>query len=415
MAASTLRRNREFLLLQFSQLVSSGGSQITAIAYPLLVLSLTGSSAKAGIVAFARLVPVALLSLPAGVAADRLNRRWLMIAAHVLRALAVGTLAVLVATDRAVFWEIPVVAFAEGCGAALYAAAQGGALRAVVPREQLPAAVNVVTGREAVLRLATPPIGGALFGIARALPFVVHALSYVASTVLLLAMRTPFQEERGTDPASLRSQLAEGFRFLWSQPFLRTMAFLFGLTNFIGPGVMLAIVVIGQNDGLTGGAIGLLVSAFGASVLVGSLVSPFLRKRLSVRGILLLELWTWVGCGLFLVWPSVYVLAASVLPTGLAIPSTDSVVRSYELSLTPDRLLGRVDGVRATIALTIAPLGPLAAGYLLDVTSERATIAVFTTVGLILALWGTFSRGIRAAPRLSGLVAAEPALADARE
>jgi len=413
--APSLRWNRDFLLLQFSQLVSSGGSQITAIAYPLLVLSLTGSSAKAGIVAFARLLPIALLSLPAGVAADRLNRRWLMIAAHVLRALTVGMLAVLVATDRAVFWEIPVVAFAEGSGAALYAAAQGGALRAVVPREQLPAAVNVVTGREAALRLATPPIGGALFGIARALPFLIHALSYVVSTALLLSMRTPFQEERGGDPASLRSQLAEGVRFLWSQPFLRTMAFLFGLTNFIGPGVMLAIVVIGQNDGLTGGEIGLLVSAFGASILLGSLVSPFLRKRLPVRGILLLELWTWVGCGLFLVWPSVYVLAASVVPTGLAIPSTDSVVRSYELSLTPDRLLGRVDGVRATIALTIAPLGPLAAGYLLDVTSERATIAVFTAVGLILALWGTFSRGIRAAPRLSGLAAPEPALADVRE
>ena len=415
MTAPTLRRNRDFLLLQFSQLVSSGGSQITAIAYPLLVLSLTGSSAKAGIVAFARLLPIALLSLPAGVAADRVNRRWLMIAAHVLRALTVGTLAVLVATDRAVFWEIPVVAFAEGCGAALYAAAQGGALRAVVPREQLPAAVNVVTGREAALRLATPPIGGALFGIARALPFVIHAASYVISTVLLLAMRTPFQEEREREHASVRTQMAEGFRFLWSQPFLRTMALLFGLTNFIGPGVMLAIVIIGQNDGLSGGEIGLLVSAFGASVLVGSLVSPFLRKRLPVRAILLLELWTWVGCGLFLVWPSVYVLAASVVPTGLAIPSTDAVVRSYELSLTPDRLLGRVDGVRATIALTIAPLGPLAAGYLLDVTSERATIAVFTTVGLILALWGTFSAGIRAAPRLSGLAAPEPAPADVRE
>ena len=193
------------------------------------------------------------------------------------------------------------------------------------------------------------------------------------------------------------------------------MAFLFGLANFIGPGVMLAIVIIGQNDGLTGGEIGLLVSAFGAAVLVGSFVSPFLRKRLPVRAILLLELWTWVGCGLFLVWPSVYVLAASVVPTGLAIPSTDAVVRSYELSLTPDRLLGRVDGVRATIALTIAPLGPLAAGYLLDVTSERATIAVFTAVGLILALWGTFSPAIRAAPRLSGLGAPEPAPADVRE
>ena len=403
------------MLLQLSQLVSSGGSQITAIAYPLLVLSVTGSSAKAGIVAFARLLPIALFSLPAGVAADRWNRRWLMIFAHVLRALTVGTLGVLIATDRIVFWVIPVVAFVEGGGAALYAAAQGGALRAVVPKAQLPAAVNVVTGREAALRLATPPIGGALFGIARALPFLVHAASYVVSTVLLLAMRTPFQEERDEEHASVRTQLAEGFRFLWNQPFLRTMAFLFGLANFLGPGVMLAIVVIGQNHGLGGGEIGLLVSAFGAAVLLGSLISPYLRRRLPVRGILLLELWTWAGCGLFLIWPSVYVLAASVVPTGLAIPSTDAVVRSYELSLTPDRLLGRVDGVRATIALTIAPLGPLVAGYLLDIASERATIAVFTAVGLVLAVWGTLSSAIRSAPRLSGLGAPEAALADVRE
>ncbi len=409
MGTISLRRNRDFVLLQLSQLVSSGGSQITAIAYPLLVLALTGSSAKAGLVAFARLLPIALMSLPAGVAADRWNRRWLMTGAHVLRAATVGILAVLVATGQVVFWQIPVVAFVEGCGAAIYAAAQGGALRAVVPREQLPAAVNVVTGREAVLRLATPPIGGALFGIARALPFLVHALSYAVSTVLLLVMRTPFQERRERDDASLRAQLAEGFRFLWSQPFLRTMAFLFGLANFLGPGVMLAIVVIGEERGLTGGEIGLLVSSFGASVLLGSLVSPLIRRRLSTRGILLLELWTWVGCGAFLVWPSVYVLALSVVPTGLAIPSTDAVVRSYELSLTPDRLIGRVDGVRATIALTIAPLGPLVAGYLLDVTSERATIAVFTAVGLILALWGTFSPSLRAPPSLSELATPAPA------
>ena len=103
------------------------------------------------------------------------------------------------------------------------------------------------------------------------------------------------------------------------------------------------------------------------------------------------------------------VLALSVIPTGLAIPSTDAVVRSYELSLTPDRLIGRVDGVRATIALTIAPLGPLVAGYLLDVTSERATIAVFTAVGLILALWGTFSPSLRAPPSLSELATPAPA------
>lgn len=93
-------------------------------------------------------------------------------------------------------------------------------------------------------------------------------------------------------------------------------------------------------------------------------------------------------------------LAASIVPTGLAIPSTDSVVRSYELSMTPDRILGRVESARSTIALMIAPLGPLVAGLLLDVTSERATIAVFAAFGLVLALWGTLSPAIRAAPRL---------------
>lgn len=398
MTAVPLHRNRDFLLLQISQLVSSGGSQITAIAYPLLVLSLTGSSAQAGLVAFARLVPTALLGLPAGVLADRWNRRRLMIAAHALRAVAVGTLAVLLVLDELEFWMVPVVAFVEGAGTSVYAKAAAGAFRAVVPPQQLPGAVAVVTGREAAVTLAAPPVGGALFGVARALPFVVHAVSYAVSTVLLLAMRTPFQEQREADRAPLRTQLAEGIRFLWHHPFLRTMALLFGLANFVGPGVLLAIVVIGKDEGLTGGQVGLLVSAWGAAILLGSFLSPSIRKRLPVRGVLLLELWTWTGCALFLVWPNVYVLTASIVPTGLAIPSTDSLVRSYELTMTPDRILGRVEGVRSTIALLIAPLGPLVAGYLLDVTSERAAIAVFAAVGLVLALWGTLSPAIRAAP-----------------
>ena len=189
---------------------------------------------------------------------------------------------------------------------------------------------------------------------------------------------------------------------------LARWAFLFGLANFVGPGVLLAIVVIGKDDGLSGGQVGLLVSAWGGAVLLGAFLSPFVRRRLPVRGILLLELWTWTGCAAFLIWPNVYVLAASIVPTGLAIPSTDSVVRSYELSMTPDRILGRVESARNTIALMIAPLGPLVAGLLLDVTSERATIAVFAAFGLVLALWARSARRIRGAPRLGeGLRAGE--------
>jgi MFS family permease len=388
------------MLLQTAQLLSSGGSQMTAIAYPLLVLALTGSPAKAGFVAFVRLLGMAVFALPAGLAADHWSRRRLMIMAHVVRALAVGTLGALILLDEIVFWVIPVVAFVEGSGVALFSAAQAGALRAVVPRSQLPSAVAVVTGREAAVSLASPALGGALFALSRALPFVVHAVTYAFSTFALLLMRAPFQEERERDRSPLRSRLAEGFRFLLDHPFLRTCAFLFGLANFVGPGVLLAIVVIGQEEGLSGGEVGLLLSAFGACLLLGAFLSPLVRRLLPVRGVLLLELWTWVGCALFLVWPNVYVLTASILPTALAIPSTDSVVRGYQLAMTPDRLLGRVESVQHTIALSIAPLGPLTAGFLLDAVSERATIAVFAAFGFVLAVWGTLSPSIRAAPSL---------------
>jgi hypothetical protein len=327
-----------------------------------------------------------------------------MIGAHGIRAIAIGSLAALILLDDIAFWAIPLVAFVEGGGAAVFAAAQVGALRAVVSKRQLPSAVTVVTGREASISLAAPPLGGALFGLIRALPFVVHAASYAFSTLALLAMRTPFQEDRERDRSSLRTRLTEGFRFLWDHPFLRACAFLFGLANFIGPGVLLAVVVIGRNHGLSGGEVGLLLSAFGACLLVGSFVSPLVRRLVPVRGVLLLELWTWVGCGLFLAWPSVYVLTASILPTALAIPSTDSVVRGYQLGMTPDRLLGRVESVRTTIALLIAPLGPLAAGFLLGTVSERATIAVFAACGLGLAVWGTLSPAIRAAPSLDEVI-----------
>jgi hypothetical protein len=326
-----------------------------------------------------------------------------MIAADGVRALAIGSLAATILFDRVAFWEVVAVAFVEGSGTAVFFGAQPGALRAVVPARQLPAAAAAETGRQAVVRLAGPPLGGALFGLARALPFLVDAVSYAFSTLSLLAMRTPFQEEQEPQLASLRSRLGEGFRFVWSQPFLRTCAFLFGLGNFIGPGVLFAVVVIGRQQGLSGGEIGALVAAFGACLLLGSLLSPLVRRVLPIRAVLLLELWTWLGCAVFLIWPNVYVLTAGILPTALAIPSTDSVVHGYRIAMTPDRLLGRAESVRSMISLLIAPFGPLAAGVLLGAGSARATIAIFAATGLVLAVWGTLSPAIRSAPSLDEL------------
>ncbi|MGH9102364.1 MAG: hypothetical protein ACRDYD_05190 [Acidimicrobiales bacterium] len=96
---------------------------------------------------------------------------------------------------------------------------------------------------------------------------------------------------------------------------------------------------------------------------------------------------------------------AGILPAALAIPSTDSIVHGYRIAMTPDHLLGRSESARRLLSLSIAPLGPLAAGLLLAVSS-RAAVALFAASGLALAVWGTASPSVRAAPRLEDLGAA---------
>jgi MFS family permease len=405
MVAVPLRRNRDFVLLQTGQLLSNAGSQATAIAYPLLALALTHSAVKAGLVSFARTAPIALLAIPAGLAADRWSRRGLMIGADALRAAAMGGLAISLAVGDVPFWVIPCVAFVEGVGTTVFSAAQPGALRAVVPTEQLPEAAGAQSGRTAAVRIVGPPLGGALFEAGRALPFLVDACSYACSTVSLLLMRVQFQEEREWEPGSVRRRAAEGLSFTWREPFLRITALLYGLLNFTALGLLFCIVVIGQNEGLSGGEIGLLTALFAISVVVGSFLSRAVRRVLSVHAVLILEVWAWLGCAVFLIWPHAVVLAAGLVPVGLAVPSTDSVVNGYRIAVTPDRLLGRSESVRSAIALSAASLAPLAAGFLLQHTTPRWTVACFTAWALGLAIWATASRTLRAPPPLPGAAA----------
>jgi MFS transporter len=322
-----------------------------------------------------------------------------MLAADAARAAALAALGFAIVADEFALWLVAAAAFVEGVGSVFFAAAAAGALRAVVPVRELAAAAGAQEARTAAADLAGPPLGGALFGLGRAVPFLVDAASYAASIVALLAMRTPFQEQRACDAAPLRAQLAEGFAFLWRQPFLRTCAFVYGLGNFTIPAVLFVVVVAGREQGLSGGRIGLLSTLFGAFVLLGALTSGRFRHAFSTRTILLNELWAGLGPVAFVVWPNVYVLAVAILPQAVCLPVTDSVVKSFGIAMTPDRLVGRVESVRRTIALAVAPFGPLVAGLLLDATSARATVAAFLAVSLALAVWGSLSAAIANAPR----------------
>jgi len=398
-----LWRNREFVLLEAGRLLSSAGNQISFIAYPLLVLAMTGSPAKAGLVSFARLLPSLLFSLLAGVAADRYDRRKLMLGADAVRALALGTLAAAILADALPFWLIPVAAFVQGTGSVVFRAAEAGALKAVVPRAQLPAAISTMEARGSAVMLIGPPLGGALFGLGRAVPFVADTISYAFSLLSLVLMRTPFQEERERDATPLRAQIADGFRFLWREPFVRTSTFLYGIGNFSIPGMILILIVVAEQHGLTSGQVGLVLAVFGAGTLLGAVASPLFRRALPVRTIMLLEFWSGLAAAAYLLVPSVWVLLAAMTIQGITLPVTNSVVDSYRIAIIPDRLLGRVETVVGQIGLAIAPLGPLVAGVLLSSTSPRVTVACFLLFSASLVVWGMLSPALKNAPDIRNL------------
>ena len=398
-----LRRNRDFVLLQIGQLLSTTGTQATAIAYPLLVLATTHSPAQAGVVGFANVVPYVLFGLFAGVAADRWNRKRLMLVSDAIRIAAIGTLVLALALDRLTFAQIAIVAFVEGSAFVFFNIAEVGALRSVVTGPQLPDAAAAEQARYATVTLVGPSLGGALFGVGRAVPFLVDVVSYIFSFVSLAAMRTPFQEQRAADTTRLRTQIADGFRFLWQQPFLRTCALIFAGSNFTFQGLFLVFVVVAKRHGLSSFGIGACIGLFGAVALVGSIAAPLFTRLLSMRMIVVLNLWVAVAIALFVVWPNVYVLLACNLPTAFVLPALNSVVIGYRTAVTPDHLIGRVSSVARTTALVAQPLGPLAAGLLLGAFSARATVIVLALVCLGLASFSTLSPAIRTSPSLDEL------------
>jgi len=137
----SLGRNRDFMLLWSGETLSELGSQISTVAFPLLVLALTGSPAQAGVVGLAKWLPLALFALPAGVAADRVNRKHLMIACDAGRALALASIPVVLAIGRPPYLQIIAVAFVDGALFAVSHITERSALAQLVPAAQLPAAV----------------------------------------------------------------------------------------------------------------------------------------------------------------------------------------------------------------------------------------------------------------------------------
>jgi MFS family permease len=399
-----LWRNRDYLLLWGGQAVSSVGGEASNLAFPLLILALTHSPAQAGFASALRALAYLLLGLPAGALIDRWDRKRVMILCDLGRALALGSIPLALALGRLSMAQIYLISLVEGALYVFFSLAESAALPRVVAKMQLPVATaqNEVTG--GVVTLVGPSLGGALFGIARSLPFLVDAISYAASVLALLRIRIPFQGERQRQKTNLRVEMVEGLGWLWHEPVVRSLALLHGGLILSYEGMLLLVVVVAQRQQASPFVIGLMFGVSGLGAIVGAVVGSQVHKRLRLGQIMIGAFWLFA-----LLWP-LYAIAPSPLALGAilaafwVVDETYDVAQiSYRLALIPDALLGRVNGAFRLIAFGCETASLALSGFLLQQIGVIATVGVFEVALVILAVAVTLNRGLRQARLIAEL------------
>lgn len=400
----SLWRNRDFMLLWSGQVVSTLGTRISSIAYPLLVLAITGSPAQAGLVGFAQGLPFLVWFLPAGALVDRWPRKRVMLVADLGRGLALATVAAAVLVDRVTVAHLLVVAFVEGTLYVFFLLAEGAALPHVVPRAQLSTAVAQNQARDQGADLAGQPLGGFLFGLGHAVPFVVDAVSYLVAFLAMLPIRPVLEEKPAEARRHLLAEIAEGVRWVWRQRMIRTLVGLIALSNFTFNALFLVIIVRARDLGAAPATIGLLLGAFGVGALIGALAAPAVQRRVPPNVILVGSLWVWAAQLVLLAMaPNLPVLAAVCALGTLVGPVFNVVVAAYRYALTPDRLQGRVSSVGRLVAWGTLPLGALVGGLAVERFGAVPTFAGLAVAGIAIAVAGTATAHVRRAPQVETL------------
>jgi predicted MFS family arabinose efflux permease len=387
------------MVLWSSQVVSTVGTRVTSIAFPLLVLAVTHSPAKAGVVGFAQTLPFLLLYLPAGAFIDRWGRKRTMIACDAGRAVALGSIAVTVALGWLSMAQVVVVASIEGSLFVLFDLAEGAALPQLVAKEQVPAAVAQNQAKTQGADVVGQPLGGVLFSIAWLLPFLADAVSYLVSLAALLFIRRPLQQPRARPSTRLKTEIAEGLLWVWHQPFLRAAVGVIGGVNLVFNALTLLLIVRAKQLGASPALIGVMFAFVGVGGLLGSFVAPWVQRSFAARRVIVTVGWLWAAqIGVLALLPNALSLGVASGLRSFAAPAFNVVITSHLYLVTPDRLLGRVRSAARLVAWGSIPLGALAGGFLASAFGAQTTLLILTGMMCGVAAAATLARGMRQLP-----------------
>jgi MFS family permease len=391
-----LRSNKGFRMLWTGQMLSDTGTQIGTLAYPLLILALTHSAVLAGTVGTVRAIALLCLQLPAGALSDRFDRRLTMIVCDIMRAVLLALLGILIVAHLAAWPVILVVSVIESGAGAIFDPSAAAALPGIVPDGQLEQAWAATEARTYAASLAGPALGGVLFGVGRAIPFLVDAVSYVASFGTVSRIGGRFRPAKAAEGKSLRHEVGDGLRLVWRVPILRAVVIQAPLVNFAFTGVIFTITLALRQHGTSTAVIGLVQAAIAAGGLLGAVAAPRLQGH--VRLATLATTIILAGALLFgtaaLLVPSPLVAGPVALALLLA-PAVNAALFAVMLRNAPEEMRGRVTSTMIMVTTALATLAPLTAGLLVQHVSGAWAVGAFAATLAIAAVLCLMLPGLR--------------------
>ena len=381
-------RHRNFQLFFSGQLISLIGTWMQSVAQSWLVYRMTGSALLLGSVGFASQVPVFLFAPLGGIAADRFDRRHIVIATQTASMLLAFILAALTLFHKVQVWHVFVLASLLGVVNAFDIPGRQSFLVDMVGKEDLMNAIALNSSMFNGARVIGPAIAGILVAkIGEGWCFFANAVSYIAVIIGLLLMRVIAPMRAAM--ASPLEHMMEGFRFVNRTAPIRALLLLLGLVSLVGmPYVVLMPIFADQI--LHGGArgLGILMGATGVGALLGALTLAF---REGVKGLGRWVAWCCAGFGASLIvfalsrtfWVSVILL----LPVGYCMMLQMACSNTLIQVMVPDALRGRVMAVYSMMFMGMAPIGALFGGALAERLGAPHTVAIGGLASLLGAWW----------------------------
>ncbi|WP_411103827.1 MFS transporter [Streptomyces sp. cmx-4-9] len=390
-------RSRDFTFFWAAGAIDGLGTCASSLFLPLILLGAGHPAGLAGLVASVALVSGLVVSPVAGVYADRWPRKPMMYGAALVAAAAMGSVFVAVALGHVVLAHVLVAAVVEQAASATYGAAASGTIRRLVPPEGYARAVGYLQARDQAVQIVGPTLGGVLYQLARWVPLLADAASFLLVAALSKTIRADLTPEREGPAPSFARDLAEGLRFVRDEPFLRfVVVWTAGINALLGA-LYFHAVFTSHDRGASPSSIGLILTLAGVGGLLGALAAPWLVQRVPAPRIVTGASWAMVPTAAGLAFASrTWGYGLLLGGVSLIVPSVVVVLQTRAMLVTPDRLLARMGTVLGTAGQGVAVLAPVTAGVLVAAYGGRTVALGCAGAFAGLALYATARAGLMA-------------------